>query len=72
LQIDTNLSLVGFTDTQIDNILIDINNRVTSWNPDNSNTIQLHGISIPKRTIASQTAFSALTGSPNNVTILLT
>ena len=72
LQIDTNVPLVGFTDTQIDNILIDINNRVTSWDPSNSNTIQLHGISIPRRTLASQAAYSALTGSPNNVTILIT
>ena len=72
LTIESSLGGVGFTDTQIDNILNDIHGRVPAWYAGNENIIRLKGISSPKRTIASQTAYSNLTGYPNNVTVLLT
>ena len=60
---------VGFTNTAIDNILIDLNNRVTNWT--RTKSITLKGIDTPKRTSYSNSAVNTLTGSSKGVTIIL-
>lgn len=71
LEINTLLPGVGFIDTQIDDILNDLNTRVTNWGDGSiQKIIKLKGISFPKRTSASDAAYTNLT-TVKGVTIIL-
>lgn len=72
LEIVSSLPGVGFTDTQIDAILNNLNTRVSNWGDGSEYTriIKLKGISSPKRTSASDAAYTNLT-TVKGVTISL-
>lgn len=57
----------GFDSTEIDNILIDIYNTAPIWN--SPRTLNLTGVSLPKRTSASDAAILGLTSSGITVTL---
>ena len=70
LNIESSLPGVGFTNTNIDNILIDLSYTGTTWSGYYKNIV-LVGIDVPKRTSASDAAVAYLTGSPRSVSITL-